>query len=597
MGSVLKLPCTRFVRQVSNGVAMSKYGYNGMMQKNAEAIKSASWRKAACSPDEVALTVNKVTETDGVWNSEVGTWDKKPTFSIFCRDNYDCFKQGGDAVKELGTFCGYLGMVAYRFTLPVVNPGAIEELRLMIQRDRYLRSGVRVAIEINSTAVPSDDWNVIRGENPELYATASTKSSALGATSWGFLGQSEVPWLLASRALDDTLVVSADEFAGLAGAATGKYLWLYMSIEDMSDYWDMYSANEERFYSIEGSASLVASCCEFAFATDAVAPESVGDAVGDDLFVEDLVEPIEIARKLDEFGNFGMYCGLVGAMLDLPADDVRSSAALMNMLNGTAEDDLGICASDLDKADVSIKYSISGRFGLVGPASLHPNNTPCVFIAGRKRQTSHPGYTTKDGEIYIKNPLRMILGYQILPIPATVLDFKEYELIFSGRSSEVVNELKFGLPGLKFNLWLSSSRDFMGPWANVAGAALAKNGAMFTAAADRIEGSIRGTGELTKHITINASAKLVKTFSFEELLPVGKSTALLKCEDAKPGDTLILAPNISLVRPEPLSGENGECVACWYYAPSTSKHSAPVYLKDAPLMTWRAHAVRGRIQA
>jgi hypothetical protein len=179
-----------------------------------------------------------------------------------------------------------------------------------------------------------------------------------------------------------------------------------------------------------------------------------------------------------------------------------------------------------------------------------------------------------------------------------ISEFKEYELIFSSIGGQVVNEMKFGLPGLEFNLWKSSSPDFMGPWANVAGAALAKNGAMFTAAAEQIEGSIQGTGELTKHITITASAKLVRSFSFGDLLPVGKNIALLKCEDAKPGDTLILAPNISLVRPVPLdSSADGECVACWYYAPSQSEHSTPVYLKDAPLITWDAYAVRGRIQA
>ena len=598
MGSVLKLPCIRFVRQVSNGVSLSKYGYIGMMERNAQAIQSAAWRKAACRIDDVALTVNKVTETDGEWDAEGGKWLNRPTYSAWLQDRFDCFIQGGDAVKELGTFCGYAGMVAYRFTLPTVNPGAIDEIKLLIQRDRYLRAGVRVAVEINDSASPSNDWQVLRGENDGAIASPSSPSGGVvGVASWGFLHQYDVPFLMASRAWEGTLELSRDSFPGLDAAASGKYLWVYMSPEDFCSYWDMYDAKEQRFYSIEGSAALLSGCCTFAFSTDAVAPEAA-DAMDDDLLVEDLVNQIEAGFGHDEFGNFGRYCGLVGAVLDLPADDVRSSAALMNLLKGVAEDDLGINASALDKSNVSIKYSLSGRFGLIGNASLHSRNTPCVFIAGRKRQTSHPGYTSSDGEMCIKNPLRMVLGYQILPIPATISEFKEYELIFSSTGGQVVNELKFGLPGLKFNLWKSSSPDFMGPWANVAGAALAKNGAMFTAAAEQIEGSIQGTGELTKHITITASAKLVRSFSFGDLLPVGKNIALLKCEDAKPGDTLILAPNISLVRPVPLdSSADGECVACWYYAPSKSEHSAPVYLQDAPRIDWAAHAVRGRIQA
>ena len=70
MATTLNLPYVRFVRQVSNGTARSKYAYKAMMSENLAALKSAPWRRAECGPNEVTTTVNAVADTDAVRDSD-----------------------------------------------------------------------------------------------------------------------------------------------------------------------------------------------------------------------------------------------------------------------------------------------------------------------------------------------------------------------------------------------------------------------------------------------------------------------------------------------------------------------------------------------
>ena len=271
--TTIKLPYIRYVRQVSNGTARSKYSFLAMMRENAAALETATWTQAkSINP---TLTVNQLTRTDGVLNQDTGEYITPPTFTAYLDDHYDCYCQAGDAVKTKAVMCGYAGIVAYRFTLPVENAGAIDHLSLRIQRDRYLRSGVKVVAVLSNSETPSDDWSVIRGTAAGSIASTSTSASAEGGvSSYGFLGQPDIAYLLQGRAGEDTLTFDAEHFPTLASAASYTYLYIYMAPEDLAGSWQWYSETEQRSYYIEGSAMLVPSDTNFTFVTQAVPPTS-----------------------------------------------------------------------------------------------------------------------------------------------------------------------------------------------------------------------------------------------------------------------------------------------------------------------------------
>jgi hypothetical protein len=273
--TTMNLPCTRFVKRVNNGALGSKYSYIAMMADNAKALESAPWHESDVPVQNVTMPVNKVSETDAEYD-ESGAMTKPPSFSAFTSDGFDCFQQGGDARREDGTMCGYAGCVAYRFKIPSsASSVPLSSVSLTVQRDRYCRAGVRVALALSDEATPSDDWSVVRGEGSGAIVSASTPTDVLGVASWGFLAQSNVPNLVSGRAADGTITFNASGDGGFADLAeTGyAYLWVYLTLEDYQAYWTMYNSKESRYYSIEGSAMLVASKSQFTFADDVSADE------------------------------------------------------------------------------------------------------------------------------------------------------------------------------------------------------------------------------------------------------------------------------------------------------------------------------------
>ena len=565
MGNILKLPCTRFVRQVSNGVAMSKYGYIGMMQKNAEAIKSTPWRKAVCNADDVALTVNKVTESDGVWSSDTGMWEKKPTFSAFLKDNYDCFKQGGDAVKETGTFCGYLGMVAYRFMLPTVNPGAIEELRLMIQRDRYLRSGVRVAIEINSNAAPSDDWATIRGEKTGMYVTPSTSSTVLGVSSWGFMGQNDVPWLLASRAIDATLTVSADDFAGLADAAAGKYLWLYMSIEDPVDYWELYSSTEERYYSIEGSAALVASCCEFAFTTDAVAPESAEETAAAidwwkseyNLKTEDFSEWGTGGTKLTRYGKLAICSGAGAILMPNMYGNTAGSAGIIGLRGGEGSFLFESADPCFDRANGELSYDPVKKKEVILFSDYNRffgvPSTKATGLCFHLETYLSPN----DGGDLFGSKVQAVWGADWNVVPTYKAEYSRFRIVHGNLADKEKCDVSI-------NVWRSKSRSFYSGFPRAALQSLASNPILYTGDEKTISGSVVesvwrefetdesgvvGPKGAPIEISLTVEADLIATVGLTGAYDAGGGAKAVDVTGVSvhPGEIIILAPKVERV--------------------------------------------------
>ena len=242
--TTLNLPYKRFVAQVSTGAPRSKSTWQALMAENLEALKACPWREAVDGP--VALADHDFTRASH--------------FSDAC----DAFKMTGNYDSSAMTEVAYAGMAAYRFKVPAsaLAEGAavpVSSIALPLARDRFLKGGLRVACELTSRAAPSTDWNTVRGgESPAASAVLAQSAANL----------------LAGTAGAET--VSAD----LSSAASGNpsaYLWIYVSLEDYTDRWEMYSAREQRLYAIEGSGMLVGDAAEVTFA-GAVTPDD-GPAV------------------------------------------------------------------------------------------------------------------------------------------------------------------------------------------------------------------------------------------------------------------------------------------------------------------------------
>ena len=232
------LPFKRFVAQVSTGTSRPKSSFIALMAENLEALKKCPWREAADVAD-VALV--------------------KHNFGLVTHfdDGYDAYKMTGAWTSASQTEIAFAGMAAYRFKIPdAAAEVALSSISLPISRDRFLKGGVHLAVALSDDDHPSSDWDVVRG-------TGSISASAQLANT--------AEYLTAAQPADGYVTLAAADFSALA--ETGyDYLWVYVTLEDYTDWWDKYTADEDRRYAIEGSAMLVG-CSSTATFASAVAAD------------------------------------------------------------------------------------------------------------------------------------------------------------------------------------------------------------------------------------------------------------------------------------------------------------------------------------
>lgn len=554
----MKLDYVRFVKQVSNGAARTKYSYQAMQQDLLSDLKTASWKQATCPNNTVSTVVNKVTETDKVVDKS-GAVVRQSSFTSFLRDQFDAFKQGGDADKDSDSFCGYAGLVAYRFKLPDGYSSNIEQLSMRFAAARYLRSGLRVAVVISSESRPSEDWATIRGENPGAVVTDSTPSDAEGVASWGFLGQPDVNTLLESQAREGLLTFSAADYPAIGTSARHAYVWVYVSLEDYTDRWVLYNATTPRYYSIEGSATLVGSSFEATFAGD-VAPQSI--KWYDSLYItQDMVLPnVSYTPKgAVEDGYVAQYGNFVQGIMRSSLYAMRSASRADNGSGNPSYRDSVVSIGVLQRfADFPRK----NLFDFEGDdISSVPANAPLVrdvgVFAGVRAGYSKLGssWTTSTpfrNEIAVnfrgKGNTNSVLVEGRIPL-AGALDFtSRFVVVSPGESAYRRLRLKFepdfsGDIEIGVNVWMSRSADVLGVWGLAAASALCSHQEVFTGARGFVEAELSGDGTETSETVLKASAKLVgfapvQTASGQQTVDVALS------EDVLPGSVVILAPKL-----------------------------------------------------
>ena len=264
MATTLKLPFTRFVAQVNTAPAEPKANYQALAARNALALQACEWREASKSVKASLVTHNFTIAHPG--------------------DQYDAYLMTGDYSAANSTEIAYAGMAAYRFTLPAAYMSGAQTLvsmSLPITRDRFLLPGARVVPVLSDSTLPSAAWATVRGDaSPAASETEYLKNSATRITA----------------ALDDSGTLELD-LTG-ADATKKKYLWIYLTVEDYTATWTMYSKTEPRLYAIEGSAMIVGEDAIVTFSAD-VTPDG-GDV----------------------YGELNMYSGEFEKWFDLPAGQI-----------------------------------------------------------------------------------------------------------------------------------------------------------------------------------------------------------------------------------------------------------------------------------
>lgn len=547
MGSTMDLDYTRFVRQVSNGRARSKYSYIAMQQDLLAALKTASWYEANCDIRAVSTVVNAVAKTDAKADEESGQIMSLPSYSIYLDDRYDAYKQGGDAIVSEGTMCGYAGMVAYRFKLPRNYASNITSVRLPFQASRYLRSGLRVALVLSNSSAPSNDWAVIRGENNGAIVTPHTAAEGVtGVASWGFMAQAEAPYLMLSRANDSEVVFDAENFPALGTTARFDYLWVYVSIEDYADYWDLYDNKTPRYYSIEGSATLVASAMSVTFA--GVVEKSGRTWVSSGLAGS---YPADIGYA-DNGGHFGNLTksslgNFVKAQcLSRMVTNFASTPAALKVAFGSAKTlAMSTCVDVTDIQDS--RHATSWPLNEIGTLSGVPmaiRRSKGLFWRGElgtytpsedKAVDSWPSV----GHVTIGYSAVVVNGPYASMFPRTTFNRFRFRRNTGDTLSDLYTTGQFSLL-----VWRSTSTDIMGPFAGAALAALASNKSFWTGDAGIIQGAMQGNGTETANLSVNAEADLIGVYSMPEIDADNDLVEFELQDSVRPGEVVIFVPRL-----------------------------------------------------
>ena len=558
--TTLDLPFVRYVKRVTNGALLSKYSYLAMMADNANALKDAPWKLSLVAQNEVSMPVNKVSATDATYD-ESGVMTSPPSFNAFMSDAFDAFQQGGDARKENATMCGYAGCVAYRFKIPTSAASIpLSSVSLLIQRDRYCRAGVRVALALSNEAYPSNDWDVVRGTASGAIVSPSTASEASGVASWGFLGQSSVGNLISSRADDGTITFNASGTGGFpALSVTGKsYLWVYLTLEDYQSYWTMYNATDPRYYSIEGSAMLVASRSQFTFSGD-VTPDS-------ESFHAANVWALNLDRESRHEGTTPATMAAYGNLLvathtSLLAMSQHGDGVLNTLLSldkipahnmhsySLADGISTLAGSYIPKADLDIIGGMR-NFGDRNGDNYYRNlelinwTVKCCIVnkATMSELGTWPEIYKADGTILA--PTIAYWKYLAVCAPVGKTSYSRMRMFRGMSPTSPLIERTSGFD-CDLLIWKSTSPSLYQTWADAAVSALAGNAAFFTGSKSTISGTITGDGEITNGTNVQCEASLLQRVDLDGF--TGTTLDVELTSPVNPGEVLIITPSIKRV--------------------------------------------------
>lgn len=617
----MKLPFVRFVRQVSSRNSLSRYGYIGIMANNAYALKEIDWKEATCPPSEVALPSDSITKTDGIIDSTTGEWTKKPTYTAWIDDRYDVYNKCGDYVPRNATICGYSGCVAYRFKLPDSNPSAMTRLKLVVRRDRALRSGVKVAISFSNIAIPSNEWGSIHPDSADLSSSSSSDSGSdssydagvsyvtqsvpaeenvIGVRSWGFLGQPETPNLMSAQSGSDTIELTPETFSAMSDAGDYSYLYVYITLEDGYAYWDMYSSSEQRYYYIEGSAVLDHAMCEYSFEDPYTGFSGGGSKVSaidnfatmrdylifipgifskNRRIAPELFRMNKMAGFITAIGKIKSMIG-AGSLFNRYVDSLpRKFMHGMNQLNGSEESidgkEWGDPKSYVRASSMDMYANWPRWFNNMPETYPYLNRDGILFMVRNSFEqiNDKPKHVLKSfsedgaacGQLGMMGYSQVVFGYVTVAVPA---ERKSYSRIHIKRESGAGCISKN--VGLSLNIWQSKSVSCLGQYANAAFSAISQHPELFTGSKSYLSGKAAFnvydyySDAIAESIEVEADASLIANVSADPLTSGDENEIVIRNKSLLPGDVLIIAPKVDSLGNENLGAAsllfNGDAI-------------------------------------
>jgi len=537
----MKLPCKRFVKQVSNGGPSQIASYTAMMQSNAGALESEVWIPADCPRDEASLIIGDVYSTDGIMGTS--GWERQPTYTSFLNHRFDAFAQAGDADKITKSMCGYAGCVAYRFSLPELEESRsdpnlnLTSMSIAALRDRFLRAGVRIAAymtlpEMLNTPEPDINtfsWETIR--NGSYHTDHEAAENINGVSSWGFMNQKNVPYLNDADVCMETWTPNLGEGIkmhyrqGLVYVPY-KYLWIFLTLEDYVSYWDKESSKKNRAGYIEGSAMIISSLCDFEFNDSDLRPPS---------------------------GNAGIIVyDSNKSLLSESRTDIGETIYAVSPVSAVFSRFLSTCHNALRESAGTFMHddfywdSISGvpRIGMQGMNNLAaiPGDYGFGLFAACKE------CRIDISENYFCSGISLFLGYLPVIVP-------EGEPMYSKISIELRSDIQRNKMDVGINIWDVHSLDARGPLDWIAFSALAKNNAFFTAYSRSVSGKVTTSlpyGSTGQTYEVSASADLIAKLRVPELIAgaSGSTWIDINIPSVKSGDVLLFSPNVKSMNPQ-----------------------------------------------
>jgi len=303
------------------------------------------------------------------------------------------------------------------------------------------------------------------------------------------------------------------------------FVWVFLSIEDYLDHWTQYDAKAPRYYSIEGSATIVASAARAISDTDNL--ENTGDAGVPSLptrnwksggligsWPADIASPNEngvfSSASIEAYGNFGVAQGLSilqnnnGATHAANFMAVTTAAAKAMSAADPATSEYANTTSTWEHRPIAENGMIAGfRYGRHRDKGL--------LLYSMVGAVTNPSETDRNSGTWSAQAGLMV-GYAAIAAPAHPAwrpDVKPWTRIRLRRDDTLTYPNMYTSGDFSLMIWRTRSAAAMGVFAGAALAALASNRAFFTGEKDAIAGTIEGDGTATSGVALTAEADLV----------------------------------------------------------------------------------------
>lgn len=223
-----KLQYTRFIRRANSGTVTNTQ-FIQAMESVADALKGSPWIESTIGASVLPVNV--------------------PTRPDFSGEEFDCYRQSGNAQSATGTQDIFGGIAAYRLRIPAeASATFVKSVSFRAATDKFCVGGLKIAAILSNDSAPPEDWSILRLGGAGGVADASGDFSTLGTVD---AEENETAGILAeSAALVSASENHAGEFTLDLSAVTTAYQYLYLVVS-LFDF-----AAWRREYWVEGSGLI-----------------------------------------------------------------------------------------------------------------------------------------------------------------------------------------------------------------------------------------------------------------------------------------------------------------------------------------------------